>query len=254
MAVIVLLAGCLADTFLLAPQPAAPSPARRVMLALPEGAIEVFVAEGQPGAEPAAFVLRFYGNGQLSNDVVDDAVTFAGVPVEIWGVNYPGYGGSAGKATLAHVASVARHAYAELAKRARGRPIIVMGNSLGTAAALHVAAHDPVAGVVLHNPPPLRRLILRRYGWWNLWLLAIPVALQIPCALDSTRNARRSAAPALFISSEDDGVVPLGYQERVMKAYAGDWELLVVRGAGHNTGIPRWARARIAATVAAWIR
>ncbi|MEO8698949.1 MAG: alpha/beta fold hydrolase, partial [Kofleriaceae bacterium] len=235
-ATIVMLTGCLADTLLLAPQKPAPAPgARREVLALPEGNIEVFVADNLGATEPAAFVLRFYGNAQLANDVQYDAETFTGLPIEIWGVNYPGYGGSEGQATLANVASVARHAYAALAKRANGRPIIVMGNSMGTTAALYVAAHDKVAGLVLHNPPPLRHLVLRRYGWWNLWLLAVPVALQIPEELDSVRNAAACMQPALFISSSDDGVVPFAYQERVMKAYAGPWELALLRGAGHNT-------------------
>jgi hypothetical protein len=40
-----------------------------------------------------------------------------------------------------------------------------------------VAANRPCAGLVLTNPPPLRNMILQRFGWWNLWLLATPVAL-----------------------------------------------------------------------------
>ena len=49
----------------------------------------------------------------------------------------------------------------------------------------HVAANRPVAAIVLQNPPPLRQLILGHYGWWNLWLIATPVALGVPSELDS---------------------------------------------------------------------
>lgn len=247
--------GCLADVFLLHP----PEPDRkhaelRRTIADRDGAIEVFVAASVPGTEPQAYMLCFFGNGEVAGDpVVELAQWMPPLSIELWGVNYPGYGGSEGTPSLDGVARAARVAYRAIAARANGKPIIVFGSSLGATAALHVAAHERLAGIVLHNPPPLRRLILCRYGWWNLWLVALPMALQIPHALDATANAARSKAPALFISSSDDGVVPFGYQERVMKAYAGDWKLLENRGAGHNTPIPAWITSALAKTIATWL-
>ena len=38
-------------------------------------------------------------------------------------------------------------------------------------------------------------MILRRFGWWNLWLLAGPVALQIPMDLDSIADLHSLVAP-----------------------------------------------------------
>src|SRR5205814_930955 len=76
-------------------------------------------------------------------------------------------------------------AFDALKAKADDKPIYVFGASIGSAVALHVAANRDVRGLVLHNPPPLRQIILRNYGWWNLWLLAGPVALQIPRDLDS---------------------------------------------------------------------
>ena len=163
--------------------------------------------------------------------------------------------GSSGKATLEGIAAAARVAYAEAVKRAQGRPIVVLGNSIGTTAALHLAANEAeIAGVVLRNPPPLRQLILRRHGWWNLWLLALPTAVQVPRALDSLRNATRARAPALFVSATEDSVVPVRYQRGVMRAYAGPWEVVELRGAGHNDALPAWAWERIAAAIEAWVR
>ena len=248
------LTGCASSFLLFPPEPPAPNGAKRELVAGSTGAIEVVVASGAPGTEPAAFVLRFYGNGQVANDaVVYEAEAFRGLAVELWGVNYPGYGASEGKATLCGVASSAREVYAALAKRANGRPIIVAGTSLGSAAALHVAAHDKVAGVVLHNPPPLRQLILLRYGWWNLWLFALPIALGIPSELDSIANAKRSKVPAIFVSSTEDGVVPVKYQRRIFKAYAGPFEVLDLRGASHNGPVPAWARKKMLATIVSWV-
>ncbi len=250
---IALSTSCLADKLLLWPQRSAAAPnATLEQLHRPAGTLEIVVARSAPHREPTAFVLRFYGNGQLANQIADEAAWFPAAAIEWWGVNYPGYGGSAGPATLARVAEAARDAYAALAKKANGRPIIIIGNSMGTVAALHVAAREPVTGLVLQNPPPLAELILRRHGWWNLWLLAVPTAAQIPESLDSIDNAARVRAPALFLSSAKDSVVPTSYQDRIMKAYGGNWEMLAMPG-GHNDPRPEWVEQRIVATITAWI-
>jgi hypothetical protein len=100
---------------------------------------------------------------------------------------------------------------------------------------LHVAATRPVAGVILQNPPPLRQFILGGHGWWNLWLLAAPVALSVPHDFDSIANARRCNAPAVFLNAERDGTVPLKYQEKIVAAYAGPKRVIFQRGADHVT-------------------
>jgi len=114
---------------------------------------------------------------------------------------------------------------------------VLYGASLGTCAALHVAAHRPVAGLILHNPPPLRQMILRQFGWWNLWLLAGPIALQIPRDLDSVANAKAIHAPAMFLLAEKDEVVAPRYHRLVVEAYAGEKRVIALRGAYHNSPI-----------------
>jgi hypothetical protein len=248
---------CLADKLLLWPQKSRPTPgAHSQMLDRPDGALEVTVTRTKALEEPVAFVLRFYGNGQLANDLGPEVhnSALADVPMVWWGVNYPGYGRSAGPATLQRLATAARDAYAAIAKVANGRPIILIGNSMGTVAALHVAADERVAGLVLHNPPPLRELILHRHGWYNLWLVATPMVLQLPKALDSLANAARVRAPALFLSSSKDVVVPVKYQEKVMRSYAGAWRVLDLAGAVHSDPFPEWADRAIADQVRAWLR
>jgi pimeloyl-ACP methyl ester carboxylesterase len=253
-ALLAILTGCLADAVLLWPPKSPPQYGElRAVIHDVDGAIETFVATSSQGNEPQAYVLCFFGNGQLADTPLAwIAESMRPLRLELWGVNYAGYGGSEGKATLEGVAHTARRAYRAIAKAANGKPVIVFGSSLGAAAALDVAAHEQVAAVVLHNPPPLRQLVLRRYGWWNLWLVALPVALQIPDELDALHTAPRVKAPAVFLSSSDDGVVPFGYQQRVMKAYGGDWELIEMRGAGHNDPIPDWAAEALVRRIARW--
>ncbi len=119
------------------------------------------------------------------------------------------------------------------------------GTSIGATAALHLAASRPgrIDGVILQNPPPLREMILRQFGWWNLWLLAGPVALQMPRDLDSITNARTSRAPAIFLLAERDEVVAPRFHRLVVDAYAGEKRVIALRGAYHNDPIEGTALA-----------
>lgn len=198
-----------------------------------------------------AFALEFIGNADRAESIASLAfVEWGDRRVESYALNYPGYGQSTGPATLKGAADSGLIAYDWLRARAGDRPIYVVGTSLGTTVALHVAAERPdVAGLVLTNPPPLRQLIRGRFGWWNLWLLAGPISWGIPGELDSLANSARCHQRAIFMTSGRDEVVPIAYQRRVVDAYAGPKQVTVSADARHNTGIDaegeRWLATQI---------
>src|SRR2546423_1248908 len=178
------------------------------------GNLEILTARS-PAAmnhEPQAYVLRFCGNAERAEW---NACRFSGgwseKPIEMWSVNHPGFGGSSGGARLTRLAPAAIAAYDALAKQAGGKPIFISATSLGTTMALYVAKERPVAGMILRTPPPLRQLIIQHHGWWNLWLLATPVAVGVPSDIDSIANAKKVAVPAVFILMDSDTVVPFKY-------------------------------------------
>lgn len=211
---------------------------RRVEVPVPgRQPVEVWAARsaGAAAREPQAFVLCFIGNASRAEaDALATAEEWERRPVEVWAVNYPGYGGSPGRARLADIPPSALAAYDALRDRAGGRPIFVSGHSLGTTAALHVAANRPVAGATLWSPPPLRDMILKRFGWWNLWLLAGPVSMNVPSEMDSLRNGPKVTAPAVFVVTGQDTVVPIKYQVKVLNAYAGPTRVVRLPDSQHN--------------------
>src|SRR6266567_869792 len=211
------------------------------------GELELWTAvsqRAQQNGRADIYILRFYGNADRAERwVAAEADEWNDRAVEIWGMNYPGFGGSTGPARLGRIGPAALTAFDELKRHTAERPIVLFGASLGTAAALHVAAQRPVAGLILHNPPPLREMILRRFGWWNLWLLAGPVALQIPRELDSIANGKAIHAPAIFLLAEKDAVVPPRYHKLVVDAYAGEKRVIQLPGAHHNDPIEGTALA-----------
>jgi hypothetical protein len=250
--------GCVADAFVLGSnhQQLRADGLRRETVRYDGGAVECWIARPQSAreVEPEAFVLFFVGKADRAERwtaTVADA--WGDRPVEVWGVNYPGSGGSDGPARLARITSAALAAFDAVQERAAGRPVFAQAASFGTVAALAVAARRPLAGLVLENPPPLRQLILGEYGWWNLWLLAGLAVSQVPADLDSLSNARRATAPAVFILHGADEVVPAKYQRRVVDAYAGPKRVIHMPGARHADALTRDAAAD-AARAREWLR
>lgn len=205
------------------------------------GELEIWTAASklaQQRGQPGVHVLRFYGNADRADRwVAAEAEMWNNRAVEVWGMNYPGFGGRTGPARLARLGPAALAAFDEMKRTAADRPTIVFGASLGTTTALHVAANRPVAGLILHNPPPLREIILRQFGWWNLWLLAGPLAQKLPADLDSVANARAVRVPAIFLLAENDEVVAPRFQRLVVDAYAGEKRVIPLVGSDHNSPV-----------------
>lgn len=245
----VMIFGHLPDHLILFPTRAPIDAGGAVRKAIPfqNGELEIWTAQSRRAQQQSradVFILRFYGNADRADRwVAAEAEMWNERAVEIWGVNYPGFGSSTGPARLSRVGPAALAAFDELKLHAGDRPIVPYGASIGATAALHVAAQRPVAGLILHNPVPLREMILRRFGWWNLWLLAGPIALQIPRDLDSIENAKTSHAPAVFLLAERDEVVPPRYHRLVVNAFSGEKRVIALHGAYHNDPIEGTALA-----------
>ena len=261
--------GHLPDRLILFPTTAPIDAGTAVRRTIPfeNGELEIWTAESQSARKQGradVFILRFYGNADRADRwAAMEAEMWNDRAVEIWGMNYPGFGGSTGPARLSKIGPAALAAFDALRRQAMSKsgvvsavpsglsskpalgtadttaPMVLFGTSIGVTAALHVAASRPaeITGLILHNPPPLREVILRQFGWWNLWLLAGPVALQIPRELDCIANARASRAPAIFLLAERDEIVAPRFHRLVVQAYAGEKRVIELSGAYHNDPI-----------------
>lgn len=199
------------------------------------------------GREPEAYVLFFVGKADRADRWINAvAGAWGNRPVEVWGMNYPGSGGSDGPAKLENVAPSALAEYDAVKQIAGSRPIFIHAGSFGTTAAIYVAAHRPIAGMVLQNPAPLKQLIMGHYGWWNLWILAGPVASKVPSELDSIANGAKCKAAAVFISAGADWVIPSSYHKLVIDAYAGEKRVIEMPGMGHDSPLTREAAEALA--------
>ncbi len=161
-------------------------------------------------------------------------------PVEIWAVNYPGYGKSEGHGTLKEMANSSLEAFDYLVKkRGQNKQIIIEANSIGTTAALYTASERSksikIKNLILKNPPALKQMVLQENGWWNLYLIALPVSWKIPKVLDSIKNISQiSQIPILFLQAEKDETVPVKYQNMIIQAHTGQSKVIVFKEANHS--------------------
>jgi hypothetical protein len=186
----------------------------------------------QPPQPPptSSALLWFYGNGENVAAIWPVVREFQPPGAALLVVDYPGYGGSAGRATEAGLYAAADAAYAMLAAQPGVDPrrIYVYGRSLGSAVATYTAARHPVAGLVLESPFTSARAMARH-------LYAILPRFTVTLQLDNLANVTRIRCPMLVFHGDADRLVPTSMGLAVAAAAGGGpAEVVIIHGAGHN--------------------
>src|SRR2546427_1860963 len=154
-------------------------------------------------SQPAPGLLWFYGNGETVAAIWPIVREFQPPGTAVLVVDYPGYGGSGGRATEPALYAAAEAGYAMLASRPGVDPerIYIYGRSLGSAGAIYTAARWPVAGLILESPfTSAAARAQRHYGLFPLVLLHL--------SLDNLTTVRRVDCPILLFHGDADRLVP----------------------------------------------
>src|SRR6266576_2381611 len=182
-----------------------------------------------PTSPTSPGLLWFYGNGETVAAIWPVVRAFQPPGTALLVLDYPGYGGSGGRATEAALYAAADAAYDALATRPDVDPqrIYVYGRSLGSAVATYTAAHHPVAGLILESPFTNAAAMAKyHYGLLPRFLLRL--------SLDNVANVRRVSCPILLFHGDADRLVPTAMGMAVAAAAAGPVEVVLIHGAGHN--------------------
>ncbi len=177
---------------------------------------------------PMPVVLYFHGNAE------EQTGFFLWSPNELFplgvaGVDYRGYGRSEGKPTEAAIKADALAVYDALAAKLGPNPrIVVMGRSLGTAVAAHVAANRPVAGVILVTP----FASLADVGQESHPM--VPVRLLMKYPFDVRSDAARVTAPTLMLVAGDDTLTPPRHAHLLAAAWKTSPDLRTIDGTTHG--------------------
>lgn len=180
------------------------------------------------GVDPAPLLIYFGGNAEEVSGMLVEFQRYPKMHVALF--NYRGYGSSEGDPsehallddalflhdTLSRTPEVARDA------------VVVMGRSLGSGVATHVAAARKVRAVILVSPyDSLRDIAAKIYPW-------LPVGLLMRHPFDSLSRAPGINAPMLALVGTRDTVVPPAHSQRLHDAWKGRALLRLLQGADHN--------------------
>jgi pimeloyl-ACP methyl ester carboxylesterase len=181
-------------------------------------------------------LLFFHGNGEIASDYDDIAPLFVEREVNFLVADYRGYGRSTGSPTLTAMVrdslEVFREAREQWTRLGFSGPIWVMGRSLGSTSAIHVARSfgDFVAGLIVESGFADTVGLLGRVG--------IPVqriALPGEWIRFNEVGIRQVFLPTLLIHGERDEIIPVADGRALFQAAgAPQKELLIIPGAGHN--------------------
>ena len=177
-----------------------------------------------PGSEA---VIYFGGNAE---DVAHSLPTLAAAFPErsLYALNYRGYGGSTGKPSEA---ALIADAFALFDRVHADHPrIIVIGRSLGSGVAVHIASERPAERLVLVTP--YDSLLNIAAGQFPVF----PVRWLLLDKFESWRYASKMTVPTQMIAAQHDEVIPRASTQSLSEHFPkGLATLTVVPGVGHNS-------------------
>ncbi len=194
-------------------------------ITLPADGAEVIVTV-RPNHGPNA-LLYFGGNAE---DVSYSLPSLSGAFPDhaIYLLHYRGYGGSSGKPSEAVLFTDALALFDRI--RTEHKYITVVGRSLGSGVAVHLASLRPVARLILVTPyDSIQDLAARQFPYFPVrWLLLDK--------FESWKYAPKVTAPTLLIAAGQDEVIPRMSTESLLARFRGGIAVLkVVMGTSHNT-------------------
>ncbi len=176
----------------------------------------------------ARAVIYFGGNGE-SIEENRSALASALPRSTSYLLAYRGYGASEGAASEHALMEDAEALYDHVRERHPGAPISLIGRSLGSGVANHLAARRPVARVVLVTPfDSLVAVAKSHYPF-------LPVGLLLRERYESFRKLPLHQGPLLIIRAQYDEIVPASSTRRLVQAFPHEVNVVVLEGAGHNT-------------------
>jgi uncharacterized protein len=177
-------------------------------------------------------LLFFHGNAENVGDCLPLGPMARRAGYNILLLDYRGYGLSEGRPSEKGIYRDGEAALRYLRSRPDVDPdrIVLWGRSIGAAVAVHLAAEEPVVGVVLESSFTSARELLREGGYWFLFALSLAASYRF----DQAAKIGRVSAPILVIHGTDDEIVPIELGRRLYELAPGKKEFLAIEGGGHN--------------------
>lgn len=206
-----------------------------------------------------ATVLHLHGNAENISTHIGNVYWMPARGFNVLLLDYRGYGASLGSPSVEGALIDVDSAMQTLLARAdvdRSR-IVVFGQSLGGALAIHYVAHTPyrqhVRALIVESAFSSYREIAREKlaAFWLTWPLQYPLSWTVSDDYSPLRAVGQvSPIPLLILHGDADPIVPLHHGERLYEAARDPKALWVVPGGGHTEALRDDAgRDRLAAYI-----
>lgn len=162
---------------------------------------------------------------------------------EVVTFHYRGYAPSSGNPSAAALLSDAPAVYDCAMGVGSSERIIVIGFSIGTGVAAHLARKRRVDGVILVTPfDTVEQLAREHYGW-------LPIRLLLQHHMAPVEDLRHVTAPVALISAENDTIIPAARTAPLRKAVRDLVLDRTIPRTGHNDiyGHPQFTAAMMTA-------
>ena len=179
-------------------------------------------------SSPIASVLITHGNagcaidrGYLTDPIHDAA------PVDVYVLEYPGYGSRAGSPGKRSILAAAEEAFGLLTN---GLPKYLVSESIGAGVVCDLAGTHPteVAGLALFMPyHNLASVAQRKMPWLPAYFLLLD-------RFNPAEDLKDYRGPVKMVLAGADEIIPMEFGRRLFEGYAGPKNLQIIPGAHHN--------------------
>lgn len=186
-----------------------------------------------------AVVVQFHGNGQNMTAHFLYVYWLALEGYDVLAFDYRGYGASGGTKSMAGSVDDGAAALAYARGKAPGKPLVVIGQSLGGTLALAALERDggkDLRALVLDSTFASFRSVARDKlsQLWLTWPLQWPLSFLVSDRWAPARSiGRRKRVPLLMLHAADDPVVPFSQGRKLFALAPEPKEFWAVPGAGH---------------------
>lgn len=182
-----------------------------------------------PSQDANYTLLFFHGNAGNISHRLEKIIFFNGLKLNVFIIDYRGYGKSRGKPREKGLYTDAQASYEYLVEKYKIDPenIILYGESLGSAVAIDLALKVKVRALILEGAfPSIKDLARSIYPFISLFLFTNK--------FDSLGKIKNISVPKLFLHSRDDEIVPFKLAQKFYNKASEPKQLVELRG-GHNS-------------------
>lgn len=197
-----------------------------------------------PPTEGAPVILFIHGNGSAAHEYTEHFEAFRSWGAEYLAVEYPGYAGNPGTPNEDDILRTALANYDALIDMGiEPEHIVIYGDSLGAACAVHVASQRQAAGLILSAAfLSMQAMAQQQMPWF-------PTSILLKDKYRSDLKIPSITEPLLLLHGDADELIPHTQGKALYDLHQGNKQFILIKGGQHhlwNTDMPAHIKAAVA--------